>query len=206
MRVPNCAVPGNQVRLVLWDVDHTLVATRGIGREVYESVFPRIAGVPLRELAVVHGRTELDIIDETLRLHHVPADESTVRRIADELAREYRRRFDELSARAQVLPGVRDALSWVDTRDDLIQSTVTGNPHAVARLKLEATGLAGHLRWSCGAFGDDDRDRARLVRLARTRATDSGADITNVVVVGDTPSDVMAATSAGATAVGVATG
>lgn len=204
--MPDCAVPDQRARLVLWDVDHTLIETRGIGREIYETIFPRITGVPLRELATVHGRTELDIIDETLRLHDVPPDPDTVRRMTAALAQEYRARFDELRTRARILPGVHAALSWADTRAELIQTALTGNPREVALLKLQATGLADHIRWSCGAFGDDDRDRAQLVRLAGDRTTAEGADLDEVIVLGDTPSDITAARKAGARAVGVATG
>jgi phosphoglycolate phosphatase len=204
--MPDCAVPDQRTRLVLWDIDHTLIQTRGIGREIYETILPRVTGVSLRELAIVHGRTELDIIDETLRLHDLPADPDTVHRMTAALAQEYRARFDELSTRARVLPGVSAALSWVGSRAGLIQSVLTGNPREVALLKLQATGLADHMRWSCGAFGEDHRDRAQLVRLARHRATEERADIDDVIILGDTPSDVTAARAAGARAVGVATG
>jgi phosphoglycolate phosphatase len=202
----HCAVPDQRARLVLWDIDHTLIQTRGIGREIYETIFPRVTGVPLRELATVHGRTELDIIDETLRLHGLTADPDSVGRMTTALADEYRARFDELRTRARVLPGVAAALSWIDGRPEMIQTVLTGNPRAVAHIKLEATDLADHIRWTCGAFGDDDRDRAQLVRLARQRATAAGASLDEIIVIGDTPSDVTAARIAGARAVGVATG
>lgn len=76
----------------------------------------------------------------------------------------------------------------------------------MALIKLRATGLDTHFRWVCGAFGDDHRDRAELVRIARQRCDNEGADLDQVVVVGDTPADITAARTAGARAVGVATG
>ena len=58
----------------------------------------------------------------------------------------------------------------------------------------------------CGGFGEDDRERSVLVRLAGRRARAAGATVRRVVVVGDTPNDVAAALAEGARAVGVATG
>ena len=55
--------------MVLWDVDHTLIETRGVGLAIYRRAFPAATGRPLDRLAVVSGRTELDIMRETLRLN-----------------------------------------------------------------------------------------------------------------------------------------
>jgi phosphoglycolate phosphatase len=194
------------VDLVLWDIDLTLIQTGGIGREIYATVLPQVLGVPLRDLPPMHGRTELDIAHDALRRHDVPASPDAARRILVALAREFRRRADDLRARSSLLPGVAAALSLVGGRTDMIQSLVTGNVREIARLKLDATGIAGHFRWSCGGFGDENRERSELVRLAGRRTRTAGAAVRRVVVVGDTPNDVAAALAAGAHAVGVATG
>ena len=190
--------------LVLWDIDHTLIETDGLGPEIYATIIPQVTGVPLRELPPMHGRTELDIAQDALRRHDVPEDGAG--RMLAALAEEFRRRADDLRARATVLPGVAAALALVDGRDDAVQSLITGNVREIARLKLEATGIAEHFRWSCGGFGEDDRERSGLVRLARERAGAEGVSVRRVVVLGDTPNDVAAALAEGARAVGVATG
>ena len=192
--------------LVLWDIDLTLIETGGIGREIYATIFPQVTGVPLAELGPMHGRTELDIVHEALRRHDLPGTADTVQRLLDALAGEFRRRADDLRARASVLPGVAATLSLLGRRSDAVQSLVTGNTREVARLKLEAAGIAEHFRWSCSAFGDEHRDRSRLVRLARQRADDDGVPVRRVLVIGDTPDDVAAALAGGARAIGVATG
>lgn len=194
------------VDLVLWDIDLTLIETGGIGREIYATVLPTVTGVPLRELPPMHGRTELDIAHDALRRHDLPADPDATRRVLAALAREFHRRADDLRARSALLPGVAAALALVDGRADTVQSLVTGNVREIARLKLEATGIAEHFRWSCGGFGEDHRERSRLVRFARERAVAEGVPVRRLVVVGDTPNDVAAALAEGAHAVGVATG
>ena len=60
--------PNGPQLLVLWDIDHTLLQSRGMGREMYERAFPAAFGQPFQQLADVSGRTELDIIAETLKL------------------------------------------------------------------------------------------------------------------------------------------
>src|SRR6266568_8382733 len=55
--------------LVLWDVDHTLIETRGVGRAIYDQAFLVATGRPMTELANVSGRTELDIMTESLRIN-----------------------------------------------------------------------------------------------------------------------------------------
>lgn len=195
------------MRLVLWDVDLTLIQARGLGREIYRAVFPRITGVELSEVIAFDGRTELDIIDTTLRLHGLPADDETVERLTCAIVAEFRARSAELRARAEVLPGVEQALKMVAADPGTTQTVLTGNLQAVARIKLAATDLADYMRWEYGAFGDDHAERAELVRLARARAVAvEHRGIGEIVVVGDTPHDVAAARAAGARPIGVATG
>jgi phosphoglycolate phosphatase len=192
--------------LVLWDIDLTLIATGGIGREIYTTVLPQVTGRPVVELPSMHGRTELEIAHDALRRHDAATDPDALPRLLAALGREFRRRVDDLGARTSLLPGVPAALSLVGGRDHTVQSLVTGNTRAIARLKLEAAGIADHFRWSLGAFGDEHRKRSRLVRLARERAEEEGVPVRRVVVVGDTPFDVAAALADGAHAIGVATG
>jgi len=90
---------------------------------------------------------------------------------------------------------------------------LTGNIRPLAEVKLAALGLRDGLDLCIGAYGDDHEDRAELVQVARRRAAavhghslPSSFAGQSTVVVGDTPLDIAAALSAGARAVGVATG
>ncbi|MBE9372974.1 haloacid dehalogenase-like hydrolase [Saccharopolyspora sp. HNM0983] len=196
-------------RLVLWDIDHTLLESRGIGHDVYERVFPAVTGEPLRELSLVQGSTELDIIHNTLRLHRLDCTQGSVTRLAAALADGYREAVDELTTRGRVLPGAWRALADLAADPGTWQSVLTGNTTEVARIKVEAFGLDRYLDLSIGAYGDDHRDRAELVGIARARAgRQLGSEVPadRVVLIGDTPNDVAAALVAGARIVGVATG
>src|SRR5258708_30693479 len=91
----------------------------------------------------------------------------------------------------------------------LIQSLLTLNSPAMARVKLSALGLTSHLDLDIGAYGDVSRIRADLVPVARRNAAARyGGDFAGraTVLVGDTPSDIEAAAAHGARSVAVASG
>ncbi|RCW43300.1 phosphoglycolate phosphatase-like HAD superfamily hydrolase [Halopolyspora algeriensis] len=198
-----------RMRLVLWDIDHTLIESRGMGRSVYARVFPEVTGQSLRELAPVHGRTELDIMHDTLRLHEIEPTERITTRLAAALAEGFRAAVGELAERGTVLPGVWQALDALAAEPDMHQSVLSGNTADVARTKLEAFGLERYLDLPAGAYGDDHRERAELVTIARDRvARQFGTTVPaeRIVLIGDTPHDVDVALSAGTHIVAVATG
>jgi phosphoglycolate phosphatase len=198
--------------LVLWDVDYTLVHAGSAGRVLYEIVLADLYGLDLPgQLTSMAGRTDASIALEVLTAAGLDA------------ARELPRFHAVLAARAPdlcgmvreegtVLPGVRQALSAVASHaadGPVVQSLLTGNIRALARVKLHALGLTEHLDLEAGAYGDVSAVRADLVPVARQNAAARyGADFAGraTVLVGDTPHDVAAAASAGARAVGVATG
>ena len=195
--------------LVLWDIDHTLIETRGVGRKIYQRIFPEVTGLSLRELATVHGRTELDIIHNTLRLHGIEPTERAVNAVAAALTQGYEAARVELAERGRVLPGVVAMLEQLAAEPGLHQSVLTGNTTDVAKIKVEAFGLDSYLDLSLGAYGDDHRDRAELVTIARKRAThrlDTPISPDQILLIGDTPNDVDAALTTGAHILAVATG
>jgi hypothetical protein len=65
--------------LVLWDVDHTLSETRGVGWAIYDRAFPAATGKPLAKLAKISERTELDIMTESLRINDLEPTEGETR-------------------------------------------------------------------------------------------------------------------------------
>jgi phosphoglycolate phosphatase len=91
----------------------------------------------------------------------------------------------------------------------VVQSLLTGNIPALARVKLGALGLTEHLDLSIGAYGDVSEVRADLVPVARQNAArryEADFSGTATVLVGDTPKDIEAAAISGARAVAVASG
>lgn len=195
--------------LVLWDVDHTLIETRGIGRAIYDHAFPAAAGKPLAKLAAIAGRTELDIMRESLRINDIEPTDEMVRQLAAALVRGYDGARDELRTVGRALPGAEAVLRHLAGDAAVYQSVLTGNLREVARIKLEVFGLDPYVDLEAGAYGDDNPERAKLVAIAQDRANVRAGTVFGngtTVLVGDTPNDVAAGRAAGVRVIGVATG
>ncbi|WP_199844263.1 HAD family hydrolase [Streptomyces sp. RTd22] len=189
--------------LVLWDIDHTLVDTRGVGRELWAEAFEEVTGRPMREQAKIDGSTEPVILRETLELHGLPHDRELFERFAQALGSAHVRRAAELRERGHALPGALSLLSTLAARDGIVQTVVTGNIRPAAQVKLAAFGLDPYVDLTIGAFGEDADERTQLVRAALGRAQ---VNAECAVLVGDTPADVRGGLGAGVRVVAVATG
>ncbi|WP_434446195.1 HAD family hydrolase [Lentzea sp. E54] len=193
--------------LVLWDIDNTLISARGFGGLMYREAFRTAFGRELSGPVDLGGRTELDIIEETLRLHDIEHTDESSRLLADALATSFETRRRELPGHGEVLPGALTALRHFADDPRVHQGVLTANLRSVAKVKLEEFGLAHLVDWEVSAFGDDHADRAELVTFARDRARHLRPFAHDeVVLIGDTPHDVYAATKAGVGLVAVATG
>ncbi len=108
----------------------------------------------------------------------------------------------------KVVPGIPALLEWLDGRDDVRLSLVTGNFEPVARLKLARAGIGGHFASGQGGFGSDSEDRAVLPAIARRRAGAEGVPHprTTTIVIGDTPRDIACARADGVRCLAVTTG
>ncbi|HEX8744717.1 MAG TPA: haloacid dehalogenase-like hydrolase [Thermoleophilaceae bacterium] len=197
------------MRLVLWDVDGTLVDSARIGRDAFLEAFETVVGHPPAQLVPFAGRTDLEIAHDMLESSGVEDGDALLDRFEEELVRAMAARIDELDRRGRALPGTTEALERLAGEPGVIQSLLTGNVERNAMLKLKPFGLARFVEFGCGAYGSDHRVRGELVAIARARA-EQAHDVTlargDVVLIGDTPLDVAAAREGGARAVGVATG
>ncbi|MET7398004.1 haloacid dehalogenase-like hydrolase, partial [Dactylosporangium sp. NPDC005572] len=181
-------LPRSIRRLVLWDVDHTLIETRGMGGDLYANAFHTATGVQMVHKADVTGQTEPSILTATLRLHGIDTDEPYLSRYKAELPAEYDRHRDELARRGRVLPGAIETLAAVANHPQIVQSVLTGNLRQVAQIKLEVFDLDRYLELDVGAYGDDDTDRPKLVAIAQQRAAAKYGtvfDRDNTIVIGD---------------------
>lgn len=196
-------------RLVLWDIDHTLLDTGGVGSEVFRDAFEEVTGRTIERLADVTGRTEQVIFRETLHLYGIEDPGDYFTKFAEAQANGYRTRAEEMRQRGRALPGAREALEALARLPYVTQAVLTGNTRPSAEAKLHTFGLDTLLDLDSGAYGTDDSVRANLVPVARQRASARhGATFTgeNTVIIGDTTSDVEAALNSGADIVAVATG
>lgn len=198
------------MKLVLWDIDGTLIHGAGYGRDAFADAFETVFGrPPARGLVPMAGRTDHEIALAVLELNGVADGDDHLETFSDALATALAAKEAELRAHGRAMPGAREALAALAERDDVVQSVLTGNIEPNAALKLAAFGLAEHVDFALGAYGSDDRSRPKLVPIARERARARlGREIApgDVVMIGDTPLDVAAARAGGARAIAVATG
>jgi phosphoglycolate phosphatase-like HAD superfamily hydrolase len=196
-------------RLVLWDIDGTLVDSAGLGRDAFIEAFERVTGTPPRQLVPFAGRTDLEIALDLLETAGLSDGEVLLEDFHTALATAMAERAELVRERGHALPGAHEALQRLADEPDVVQSLLTGNIEANAQVKLSAFGLERHLDFGIGAYGSDHRRRGELVAIALRKAGERrGLDLTpgDVVLIGDTPLDVAAALEGGARAVAVASG
>ena len=196
-------------RLVLWDIDGTLVDSARLGLDAFLEAFERVTGSPPRDMVPFAGRTDLEIAHDMLAAAGVDAGDELLDRFEEALVEAMAARREELARRGRALPGVREALERLHGEPGVVQSLLTGNVERNALVKLAAFDLARWVDFGSGAYGSDHRVRGELVAIARRRADERHGlshDPRDVVLVGDTPLDIAAAREGGARAVGVATG
>lgn len=196
-------------KLVLFDIDGTLVLTGGAGLRAMTRACEDIVGhADALDGIPVSGRTDWIILQDTVTRLGRELDRSLFDRLRERYVAYLREEIRHPGTGYNgALPGVSDLLEALHPRDDVHLGLLTGNFVEGARIKLERFGLWRYFR--CGAFGDDAPDRNALVPVAVDRAAACGIPslpASDVIVVGDTPHDVACAKAAGATAVGVATG
>ena len=103
--------PPFEPRLVLWDIDHTLIETLGFGTQLYRAAFEAVTGRSVEHEVQITGRTELAILAETLRLHGIQATDELVEGYRVELAAQYADHLVELRQRGRALPGASEAIA-----------------------------------------------------------------------------------------------
>lgn len=200
------------MRVILFDVDGTLIRGAGTGRKALEHAFAATFGVEdvARATRVVRFSGVLDpaIHADMASCLGIPAALLAARReaLVDTYLARLRREVQR-DATGHVLPGVQDLLDRLRGRSDILLGLVTGNLEAGARIKLEAHGLNPY--FASGGFGQDAPTRAEVTRVAVERvlrAAEAAREAEQVTVIGDSELDVEAGRSNGFRTVAVATG
>jgi len=199
------------VKLVLFDIDGTILASEGAGKRAITRALKEIFGSTGPDDYHYDGKTDPQIVRELMKLdgkddkaidNRMPA---VLNLYVENLNYELRAP-DRKAPRA--LAGVGKLLDALEARSDVILGLLTGNIERGARLKLDSVGIE-FSRFRVGAFGSDHERRPQLPAIARERCRrQTGAFLngTDVVVIGDTPDDLLCGRSIGASAFGVATG
>ncbi|HVG74279.1 MAG TPA: HAD family hydrolase [Thermoleophilaceae bacterium] len=194
-------------RILLFDIDGTLVSTGGAGAVAWKQAFEELHGIPADIGQFTDaGMTDPDVGEKTFEA--VMGRKPSPR----ELAQLIQRRLEHLpeaiaqSEGYRVLPGVPERLRQL-SRDGHLLGLITGNGDGAAFVKLSRGDL---MRWfSFGAYATAGVKRADIVRRAVERGEATlGDDVPNseIFVIGDTPLDIEAAHAAECTAIAVATG
>ncbi|GAA3946344.1 haloacid dehalogenase-like hydrolase [Actinomadura viridis] len=196
-------------RLVLWNIDHTLVDVGRITRMAYAEAFQRTCGRPLVRLPPTPGRTESEIIFETLAFNDVVTTDDHLPAFMAALAESFAAHRADLKAHGRVLAGAREAIAALARLPDTAQSVLTGSIEPNAVLKVTELGLAGGLDLEVGGYENGVYSKAALLEVARGRAGDKhGVRYTEAatVFVADSPRDVQAARIARSPIIAVASG
>ncbi|MDH5233764.1 MAG: haloacid dehalogenase-like hydrolase [Gemmatimonadota bacterium] len=198
------------MRVVLFDIDGTILLSGGAGRLSMEGALREAFGTSGPPEYRYGGKTDKLIVRETMRL--AGFDDATIDArmpaVLDAYLAGLRAEFAQGARRAHTLPGVTALLDAVEAAEDLVLGLLTGNLVDGARVKLGAAGLV-HERFRVGAYGSDHEDRPMLPPIARERASALlGRDVPgeHLVIIGDTPADMQCGRGVGARAIGVATG
>jgi phosphoglycolate phosphatase-like HAD superfamily hydrolase len=195
------------VKLLLFDIDGTLVATGGAGVRALNRAFRELLGIEnAMERIRPHGKTDPGIIREVFEIC------GDARQCSDWMSRvldAYVRFLPEEvsgSTTYKVLPGILRFLEEFHGRPDIAIGLATGNVEQGARIKLERGKLNRFFPF--GGFGSDSESRAELVRRGAekgVRLTGQSVKPGDIFVIGDTPRDIDAGREAGFRTVGVAT-
>lgn len=198
------------MRIVLFDIDGTLLRSGGVGRISMERALKTVFGSPGKSEYHYDGKTDRQIVRDLMRLEGFSDAEIDAQ--MDALLEEYVTRLTEELASGNrsvlLLDGVRDLLDALDREEKVVVGLLTGNIQQGARAKLTAAGIDPS-RFRVNAFGSDHEFRPELPAVARRRASELlGIDIkgNRLVVIGDTPADIECGEAIGARAIGVATG
>ena len=195
-----------QKRLLLFDIDGTLIHSGGAGVQALIRAFKERFGVndDLRDIEIA-GMTDSGIVVSILNKHNIPATHENVSAFLDSyvhfLSQELPRR------KGNLLPGVLELLERLKSRPHIVLALLTGNVSRGARLKLEHYGVWHFFEF--GAFADDHRDRNELGHFARARAKEKHGwefAASEIDVIGDTPRDIACGKALGARTIAVATG
>lgn len=196
-------------KLVLFDIDGTLVLTGGAGMRAMNRACESLVGHPdaLSGMSLA-GRTDRIILGDIVARTGRDIDAALLAELRDKYLAHLREEIERPGKGVKALmPGVRELLDALAARDDIFVGLLTGNFEAGARIKLEHFDLWKY--FPCGAYGDDAADRNALVPFALARARECGLpDLApeHILVVGDTPHDVACARAVDAVPVAVATG
>ncbi|MCF3648362.1 HAD family hydrolase [Synoicihabitans lomoniglobus] len=195
------------MKLLLWDIDGTLLASGGAGLRALEQATESVFNLPVpADLSTIDwaGRTDRWIAAKIFEKYDIEHTPDNVTRLLETYIGNLPA---ELSRTTAVLPGILALLTEVQQRNDIAQGLLTGNLERGAKTKLGHFDLWNYFPF--GAFADDSAIRNELGPHALRRAAahhDRTFAPTDVWIIGDTPHDIACGQIIGARTLAVATG
>jgi phosphoglycolate phosphatase len=193
------------MRLVLFDIDGTLIDSGGAGVRSLDLALKDLFSIDNGFHGIsMAGKTDTQIIKEGIMKHGLSGN-GTIDAVIKAYLNYLRREIN--NDRKHVKPGIYEVLEELKPLQDLGLGLLTGNIEEGARIKLEPFSLNEY--FPAGAFGSDDEDRNNLLPIAVKRFEElfqQKIEADNCIIVGDTPRDVECAHIYGAMCIGVATG
>ena len=193
-------------RLILFDIDGTLITTGGAGMKAFSGAFAEIFGLPeATENISFAGRTDHGLVSEIFGANEIEPTANNFNKF-EQAYFERLAQFLPQDAR-EPLPGVRRVIAeFRELNPPPLIGLLTGNHPRGAEIKLGHYGLWEE--FAMGAFGDQDVDRNEVARTAleQGRSLIPGLRPAEILVIGDTDRDIQCARTIGAKVLAVATG
>jgi phosphoglycolate phosphatase-like HAD superfamily hydrolase len=195
--------------LALFDIDGTLISTRGAGMRAFYRALDSIFHVQARDGVIrPDGKTDPLILKELLAYFGLEGRYCDETR--DALFSAYLSYLDDEMTRAKenglirILPGAKELLEILTVEPDFRIGLVTGNLEKGAFIKLQNAGLDGYFRF--GGYGSDSENRTDLTRTGIQRGARliAPSPLEGAFVIGDTPLDIHHGRAAGAGTIAVA--
>jgi phosphoglycolate phosphatase len=195
------------LRLVLFDIDGTLIHTDGAGIRAFAKVFERDFGVPNATAGMKFaGRTDTSLVREAFNRHRIEPSKENFHTFFEQYAFWLAQLL--IGSKGDIFPGVwRFIYELQRLPEPPVLGLLTGNVRLGAEIKLRHFNL-----WDfflTGAFGDEHEDRRQIAAIAMER----GSRVMNrkligeeLLVIGDTPLDIDCGKAIGAKVLAVATG
>ena len=198
------------IKLLLFDIDGTLVRLDGAGLRALDKTFFDFFGIKDVVFSInFFGKTDIRIYEEIAEAAGIDNDllNKNINDIMEKYLEYLKIEIEKISVNP-VIEGVYDFLNTASQKQDIILGLLTGNIEYGGYTKIRKWGLFDF--FSFGAFGSDSKFRSDLVDIAVNRAKKKynvpHFEKKEIFVIGDTPLDIKCAKDNGVVSVAVATG